>query len=325
MNLSKEIHVMLYSKMVRIRLCEESLVAYIIAGNIKTPCHLYSGQEAIAVGVCANLNEKDIIFGNHRSHGHFLAKGGQLKDLISEVFCKVTGCSRGYGGSMHLIDTNVGMLGSAPIVAGTIPLALGAALACKIRNDDQIAVSFFGDGATNEGVLYESLNFAAVHKLPIIFVCENNYYSTHMPIKECRPNDEIFRIAQPFDIHSSRIDGNDVLEVYKTAKEAVKKCREGNGPCFIECLTYRRRGHVGPDDNVQGTHTDIRPSDEIERWMANDPILRFENYLINNNIVSSQELYVTETDINYEIANAYKSVEKNDFPLENELMNYVFK
>ena len=325
MNLPKELLVTLFQNMVRIRLCEEALVSPILSGDIKTPCHLCSGQEAVAVGICSNLAKKDMIFGNHRSHGHFLAKGGKILDLISEVFCKDTGCSRGRGGSMHLIDNNVGMLGSAPIVAGTISLAVGAALACKIRNSNQIAVSFFGDGATNEGVLYESLNFASVNKLPIIFVCENNFYSTHMSIRECRPNDEIFRIAEPFNIPSSRIDGNDVLAVYEKAKEAVENCRKGDGPYFIECLTYRQRGHVGPDDNVQGTHTDIRPVEEIKTWMKKDPITIFEDYLVKNRLMSSNDLAEIKTGITSEIVDALNYVNNADSPYEQELMNYVYK
>ncbi|MEN6508299.1 MAG: thiamine pyrophosphate-dependent dehydrogenase E1 component subunit alpha, partial [Smithella sp.] len=155
--------------MLRIRFAEESFVDPILRGEIRCPCHLYSGEEAIAAGLCASLNDRDYVFGNHRSHGHFLAKGGSLQELVAEIYCRETGCSRGRGGSMHLIDPAVGMLGAAPIVAGTISLAVGAALASSIRRDKRVAVSFFGDGATGEGVLYESMNFASLRKLPIIF------------------------------------------------------------------------------------------------------------------------------------------------------------
>lgn len=265
--------------MLRIRLCEESFVAPILNGEVHTPCHLYSGEEAIAVGICSALSTDDYIFGNHRSHGHFLAKGGSMKEMAAEIYCRVEGCSKGRGGSMHLIAPDIGMLGSAPIVAGTISLAVGAALASSIRDDGRrVAVSFFGDGATGEGVLYESLNFAALKKLPIIFACENNMYATHMPIRECRVNQPISRIAEPFGIEIHAVDGNDVLKVHEASQKAVESCRRGNGPVFMEFMTYRFRGHVGPDDNIQGSHTDIRPKEEIAVWMENDPIKKFESY-----------------------------------------------
>ncbi|HOO50524.1 MAG TPA: thiamine pyrophosphate-dependent dehydrogenase E1 component subunit alpha, partial [Alphaproteobacteria bacterium] len=221
----KETLLSLLTMMLRIRMFEESLVDPILRGEVRTPCHLYSGQEAIAVGICTALSKDDHVFGNHRSHGHFLAKGGSMKALAAEIYCRESGCSRGRGGSMHLIDPNVGMLGSAPIVAGTISLAVGAALASSIRKDGRVAVSFFGDGATGEGVLYESLNFSALKKLPLIFACENNLYATHMPIRECRVDIPISKIAEPFDIKRYTVDGNDVLQVYEVSQKVVEICR----------------------------------------------------------------------------------------------------
>ncbi len=267
--------VTLFRMMVRIRCFEEDLVESILSGDIHTPCHLCSGQEAVAVGLCTALLKSDYIFGTHRSHGHFLAKGGSMKALAAEVYCREAGCSRGRGGSMHLIDPDSGMMGSAPIVAGTISLAVGAALASSIRKDNRVTVSFFGDGATGEGVLYESLNFAALKKLPIIFACENNLYATHMPIRECRVNQPISKIAEPLGIKTYCVDGNDVLQVYDAGLQAVETCRSGEGPVFMEFMTYRLRGHVGPDDNIQGFHTDIRPKDEIAMWQQKDPIMKF--------------------------------------------------
>jgi len=208
---SKDFLINLYKGMLRIRLCEESLVEPILKGDIKTPCHLCSGQEAIAVSVCSALEERDYVFGNHRSHGHYLAKGGSMRELIAEIYCKETGCSRGRGGSMHIIYPEKGVMGTAPIVGGTISLAVGAALAFSIRKENRVVVSFFGDGAVGEGVLYESLNFASLKKLPIIFACENNLYSTHMSIKECHANNNIFQTAKPFCIESYRVNGNNVL------------------------------------------------------------------------------------------------------------------
>ncbi len=186
----------LYKTMLRIRVCEESFVDPILKGEIKCPVHLYTGEEAVATGVCANLDNKDYVFGGHRSHGHYLAKGGDMKRMVAEIYGKETGCAKGRGGSMHIVDTKVGMMGAVPIVAGTVSIATGSALASKIRKEKRVAVSFFGDGAVGEGVLHESLNFAALKKLPIIFACENNFYSTHMPIREIRPNSkEIHELA----------------------------------------------------------------------------------------------------------------------------------
>jgi len=315
----------LYQTMLRIRLCEESFVQPILDGDVHCPVHLYSGEEAIADRICASLNKTDYIFGNHRSHGHFLAKGGSMNELAAEIYCKETGCSRGRGGSMHLIDPDVGMMGSAPIVAGTISLALGAALAASIRNDKRVAVSFFGDGATGEGVLYESLNFAALKKLPILFVCENNFYSTHMPISECRPNNDIFKIGIPFDIVSCKVDGNDVLKVYEASRKAVELCRNDNGPVFIECVTYRLRGHVGPDDNIQGAHTDIRPEEEIEEWRKKDPIINLEKCLLDNGVLSESEVSEIKKEIDHEIRNAHVFANKSPYPEESKLKAYVFK
>jgi TPP-dependent pyruvate/acetoin dehydrogenase alpha subunit len=322
---SKKFLIDLYKTMVRIRLCEESLVEPILNGEVRCPVHLYSGEEAIATGVCAALSKEDYIFGTHRSHGHYLAKGGGMGELIAEIYGKETGCSRGRGGSMHIIDPDKGMMGSAPIVAGTISLALGAALAASIRKENRVAVCFFGDGATGEGVLYESLNFAALKCLPIVFICENNLYSTHMPIGECRSNLPISYIGKPFGISSVRINGNDVLKVYETAKEAVKLCREGRGPIFIECITYRLRGHVGPDDNIQGAHTDIRPHMEIEKWRKKDPIPNFRRYLIRNAIAKKDELVRIEQMAQKEVHDAHVFTKNSPHPKQMDIEKYVFK
>ena len=315
----------LYQTMLLIRVCEESLVEPILNGEVRCPVHLYSGQEAIAAGVCAALNEKDYIFGTHRSHGHYLAKGGSVKALIAEIYGKESGCSGGRGGSMHVCDTAHGILGAVPIVAGTVSLAVGCALAAKMKKERSVTVSFFGDGATGEGVLYESMNFAALKKLPVIFICENNFYSTHLPIRECRPANNIFKIGIPFCIPSFRIDGNDVLKVYETAKKSVQNCRKGKGPVFIEALTYRQRGHVGADDNVQGSHTDIRPKKEIEDWKKKDPVSRLEKYLIKNKVLSGQDLNKIKQDIRFEVESAYIFSQNSRYPKREDLKKHVFK
>jgi len=324
-NYPKRVLQKLYISMLRIRLCEESLVGPIRTGEIRCPVHLYSGEEAVAAGVCKALGQKDYVFSTHRSHGHYIAKGGRINELIAEVYGRETGSSRGRGGSMHLVDRGKGILGSAPIVAGTIPLAVGAALTAKIRKDGRVVVSFFGDGATGEGVLYESLNFAALNKLPIIFACENNFYSTHMPIREYRPNEKIADIANPFGITTRSVDGNNVLKVFEASCRAVFQCRSGLGPVFIEFLTYRLRGHVGPDDEVQGNRTDIRPPKEIADWRRRDPIARLRRYILRHGIFDRNELTTMETQIAGEVRCAHEFARRCPHPDPKELTEYVFR
>ena len=315
----------LYRTMLRIRLCEESLVAPIVSGEVRCPVHLYSGEEAVATGVCAALESTDYVFGSHRSHGHYLAKGGDMRALVAEVFCKASGCAKGRGGSMHLLAPEVGMIGAAPIVAGTISLAVGAALASRVRHDRRVSVAFFGDGAAGEGVLYESMNLASLKKLPVLFVCENNLYSTHMPIRECRISEEIYRVAEPFGIQALRVDGNDVLAVYAAAHDSVESCRLGSGPVFLECLTYRLRGHVGPDDNIQGDHTDIRPPEEVAAWKAKDPLLRLAAALEARGAAGNSALEALRLDVEEEVRGAVLSARHDSFPSAEELEYHVYQ
>ncbi|MFA6034151.1 MAG: thiamine pyrophosphate-dependent dehydrogenase E1 component subunit alpha [Myxococcota bacterium] len=325
MNLSKARLIRLYRSMVRIRECEESFVPPILDGSIRCPAHLYTGEEAVAAGVCANLKRTDAVFGTHRSHGHFLAMGGSMKALVAELYGKRSGCSRGRGGSMHITDPRVGFIGAAPIVAGTISLTTGAGLAFAASGGGRVAVCFFGDGATGEGALYESMNFAAVRRLPVLFVCENNYYSTHLPIRECRVKDTIAEMAVPIGMASASVDGNDVLEVLETARRAVEGCRAGEGPFFLECRTYRMRGHVGPDDNVQGTHTDIRPASEIEAWRERDPLKLFRDLLLKEKDATAAELKKVKKDALKEVAEAHRAAIADRYPDPRELKRYVFK
>ncbi len=325
MKYSHELLDYLYRTMVRIRLCDESLVSPIINREVRCPCHLSSGQEAVAAGICASLTDADYVWGTHRSHGHFLAKGGSIAELVAEIYGCETGCSRGRGGSMHLIDLEHGVLGAAPIVAGTISLAMGAALASIIRGNNRVSVSFFGDGATGEGVLYECLNFAALKRLPMVFVCENNFYATHMPVRECRVENNIYKIGEPFCISSYEVDGNDVLAVYEVGRKAIDQCRQSMGPAFIECLTYRFRGHVGPDDNIQGDHTDIRPREEVEAWLQKDPISRFRDYLVNQGLVDPKILDDISREVELEVTQAHAFAKESPHPDRKDLTRYVFR
>jgi TPP-dependent pyruvate/acetoin dehydrogenase alpha subunit len=321
-NIQEDILVNIYSRMLRIRKFEERVGDLVSEGKIQTPCHLYIGQEAVAVGVCFSLHQNDYVFSTHRSHGHYIAKGGNIKKLMAEIFCKATGCSKGRGGSMHVTAPEVGFLGSSAIVGGSIPLAVGVALASSIQGNGQVAIAFFGDGAVCEGVFYESLNFASLKKLPVIFICENNFYSTHMHISKVLADTEIYKKAEPFKIPGVRIDGNNVVNVFKETKKAVEYARRGNGPTLIECLTYRWRGHVGPSWDLDKP---IRPKEEVMWWVNNCPIKRLEEFLMKEGILSDQEKEHIHSEIAEETEEAVSFAVESPYPEADGLLSKVFK
>lgn len=311
----------MYVTMLRIRIFEERAADLLVTNEIKCPTHLYIGEEAIAAGVCAALRKEDYIFGTHRSHGHYLAKGGDMKAMMAELFGKQTGCSRGRGGSMHLVAPEVGFLGSAPIVSGTIPLAVGSALASKLRGEDCVSVAFFGDGALEEGTSHESLNLAAHRKLPVIFVCENNFYSSHLSLLERRAEDNIPKTAEAHGMRGVRLDGNDVIEVYGAAVEAVRRARSREGPTLLECRTYRWRGHVGPSWDID---VGVKRKDELSEWLKKDPVTRLKERLLQQG-VRSEELEKISKDVQQEVEEAIAFAREAPYPNEQELMHYVFK
>ncbi len=313
----------LYTTMQRIRQCEESFVDPINSREVLCPVHMSCGHEAVATGVCAALRKSDTVFGTHRSHGHYLAKGGSLRDMVAEIYCRETGCAKGRGGSMHVTSPEHGVLGIAPIVGGTISLSVGAAMASWASGKKDVSVSFFGDGATGEGVLAESMNFAAIYHLPAIFVCENNLYSTHLPIRECRATNTIFELAHAYGFEGWRVDGNDVLAVYEAAKKAVDLCRAGKGPVLLECMTYRLRGHVGPDDNIQGTRTDIRPKKELAAWRKRDPLILASTAFRETHGIPAGDLKRIERTVAAEVADAHAFARTSPFPAHQTVLDYV--
>lgn len=292
----------LLQAMLRIRRIEEALAVRYAEQEMRCPMHLCIGQEAIAVGVCAGLSVKDVVFGNHRAHGHYLAKGGSLNALVAELYGCSTGCCGGRGGSMHLIDLEAGFLGSTPIVGGTVPLAVGAAWAAVLKNENRVSVVFFGDGCFEEGVMHESLNFAALHRLPIIFICENNEFSVYTHLSERQPQRLIYRLAEAHGMTSYTGDGNDVEEVLAIADRAVGLARQGNGPQFIELHTYRWREHCGPnfDDDLN-----YRSEAEIENGLKDCPIVRFTAKLKQSMPTIGAEVERFEAEIREEIATAF--------------------
>ena len=277
-----------YSQMFRIREAEKIIALGKKEGKIKGPVHLGIGQEAIAVGVSHSLKSTDKVFSGHRSHAHLLALGSNSRRLFAEILGRSTGLSRGMGGSMHLIDKEVGFLGSVPIVAGTVPLAVGSALASKLRKDKSVAISYLGDGAIEEGVVHESLNLAKVIGCPVIFIMENNLFSSHMHISLRQPSDLTARFAEANNIYNETIDGNDVIKVALSIKNAVNNARQDLSPAFIECVTYRWLGHVDWREDIDVGVS--RSKIEVNEWKKRDPISRLEKTLLKNQILNSRQI-----------------------------------
>jgi len=312
----------LLKTMMRIREFEERIADLISDKKIITPCHLYTGQEAVATGVCHALRKDDYVFGTHRSHGHYIAKGGNLNAAMAEIFGRSTGCSKGRGGSMHLVAPEVGILGTSSIVAGSLPIAVGTALAESIRGSGRVTAVFHGDGVPEEGIWHESANLAALRKLPIIFVCENNLYCTHMALDKRRVHDNLHRIAGEHGLESVVVDGNNVLNVHYAARDAVKRVRGGIGPAFIECRTYRWRGHVGPNYDVD---LGLRSQEELEAWKGRCPIRSFSGYLVSIGIVTVEDVEKMQWEVAREIDEAVSYSEGSPFPEVADLTRYVFK
>jgi TPP-dependent pyruvate/acetoin dehydrogenase alpha subunit len=308
-------------RMLVIRRVEEIIADGVKDGIIRCPCHLAIGQEACAVGIALVLTPLDRCFGAHRSHGHFLALGGNARGLFAEVLGRDTGVSRGMGGSMHLVDRSVGLYGTVPIVSATIPIAVGAGLASKMDKDGSIAVSFFGDGATEEGVFHESMNLASVLRAPVLFVCENNLFSSHLRIGLRQPHDSTARFADAHKMPSRRVDGNDLLAVWTAAGELVTPMRESGGPAFIELVTYRWRGHVGwRDDEDVG----VARKHDLPEWKRRDPIGRFATGLFSAGFLSEDELARMNKEIDDELRNDWDSALKDPTPEPSALLDRVY-
>ena len=318
--LDLDLKISMYTSMVLIRQSEEAIADLVESKEIKTPCHLYIGQEAIAVGVCAALNKDDYIWGAHRSHGHYLAKGGDLNQMMAEIFGRKTGCAGGRGGSMHLCAPEVGIPGTVPLVAATIPLATGSGMASKLRKDGRISVPFFGDGATEEGHFHESINMAALYNLPVVFVCENNMYASHLQLLERRPADNLQKIGDLYEIPGLRIDGNDVIAVYEATRTAVERAKKGEGPSFLECRTYRWLGHVGHDRNLD---VGVKRRDELEEWLPKDPVARLRNQLIEEGVDTS-EIERIDQGLRADIETALAFARNSPYPKNDSLLNHVF-
>ena len=305
----------IYYRLVKIRLVEEAIAKEYANQEMRCPVHLSIGQEAVAVGVLSNFNDQDVIFSTHRCHSHYLGKGGDLNAMIAELYGKQNGCANGLGGSMHLFDKKVSMLGASAIVGGSIPLAVGAALSFKLSNAPYIAAPFFGDGATEEGVFHECLNFAALKNLPVIFVCENNFASISSTLEARRPLDNIFKHGELYGIPGYSVDGNDVIKVHEVAKRAVQQAKRNGGPSLIEARTYRMMEHCGPkEDKSSG----IRTPEVWQNWKTNCPIRRFEKYCQEHKLLDLKEQESIKTGVFEEIKAAFEFAKSGEEAVNTE-------
>jgi TPP-dependent pyruvate/acetoin dehydrogenase alpha subunit len=306
-----------YRALYRIRRVEEEIAAVYPTDKIKSPVHLSIGQEAVSVGVCEALGRDDVVFGTYRSHALYLAKGGDLPKMIAELYGKLDGCAKGKGGSMHLIDVAARVMGASAVVGTTIPQAVGFAYALKLQRKDSVVVSVFGDGAVDEGVFHESLNFAALKSLPIIFVCENNLYAIHTHQLQRQKLGNICERARVHGMPAEQIPDNDVVGIYEKMNEAVGRLRSGQpGPFFFECLTYRLKEHVGPSEDFQ---LGYRSREEAEPWIKTDPIKQLGDRL------DPQRRREIETAVEVEIRDAFAFAERSPFPQAAELYTDVFE
>ena len=314
----KKVLLEMLSTMTKIRLFESELQKFFAAGKIPGFVHLYLGEEAVATGACAALKQTDMITSTHRGHGHCLAKGGDLKLMMAEIYGRSTGYCKGKGGSMHIADFNIGILGANGIVGGGGPLAVGAAFSCQYKDTKGVCACFFGDGASNQGTTQESLNMASAWKLPVIFINENNGYGISCPQSKSMAITDIADRAAGYDMPGVVIDGNDVLAVYEAVTMAVERARKGQGPSLIECKTYRWRGHFEGDACV------YRSEKELEEWKAKDPIPRFAKKLVESGTATQAELDAITASVAAEIEAAVKFAEDSPFPKPEDLLEDVY-
>ncbi len=318
-----KVAIQLFQCMKLIRFVEEAIANRYSEQKMRCPTHLSIGQEAVAAGVCLSLNRDDQVFGTHRSHAHYIAKGGDIKAMIAEIYGKTTGCSSGKGGSMHLVDLSVGFMGSTSIVGNTIPVGVGAALANRLHKNGRISCVFFGDAAVEEGVFHESANFAVLKKLPVLFVCENNLYSVYSPLKVRQPEGrEIWKFAAAYGMPSDHGDGNDALEVFEKAQTALEHIRRGDGPYFLEFATYRWREHCGPNfDNDLGYRTE----EEYLSWKEKDPLKLLELQLLGQGIIRRDDIEEMRVNIQQEVDQAFDFAERSPFPDPKEAFTGLYR
>jgi acetoin:2,6-dichlorophenolindophenol oxidoreductase subunit alpha len=307
----------LFGGMLTIRRFEEAVTELYYGGEIPGGVHLYIGEEAIAVGACSSLNKDDFITSTHRGHGHLIAKGGDIKLMMAELLGKKSGYCKGKGGSMHIADLELGILGANGIVGGGIPIAVGAGYSAKLRGTEQICLAFFGDGASNEGAFHESLNMSSAWALPLIFLCENNKFGVSTRISRITNIEDLSKRANGYGIPGVRVDGMDVLEVEETAKKAIERARKGLGPTLIVADTFRYRGHF------EGDKVNYWEEKELKEWMEKDPVRNTKNILLSEGVPES-EFEAIEKEIKIKIDDAVKFARVSDFPKGEEALEDLF-
>jgi pyruvate dehydrogenase E1 component alpha subunit len=318
LNLTKEKLVYMFRKMVEIRFFEEKVFDLYAQNLVPGTIHLYAGEEAVAIGVCAALERDDYITSTHRGHGHCIAKGADLKRTMAEILGKETGYCKGKGGSMHIADFSIGMLGATAVVGAGIPIAVGAGLSIKLRKTRQVVACFFGEGASNQGTFHEGINMASVWRLPVIFVCENNLYAMGTRQSRVMNIENIADRATAYGIPGVVVDGNDVLAVYEATVKAVERARKGEGPTLIECKTYRHKGHSRVDP------AKYRPKEEVEEWLAKDPIKRFKEKLLQEGAITEAEIQQIEQEVAAEIDAAVRFAMESPYPEPEEALEDVY-
>jgi TPP-dependent pyruvate/acetoin dehydrogenase alpha subunit len=323
MDVGKDLLLDMYRAMTRIRMFEAKVRDLATANEIPGFVHVSIGEEASAAGTCAALRTTDRITSTHRGHGHLIAKGGKLAQMMAEIYGKRAGYCKGKGGSMHIVDFSLGILGANGIVGAGLPIATGSALASVVAGRDDVTVCFFGDGASNEGTFHESLNLAAVWKLPVVYVCENNGFGEFTPMQTVTSVKDIAVRAQAYGIPGHIVDGNDVLEVYRYASEAVARARHGEGPTLLECKTYRWEGHVVGEQAFLGSGA-YRSEKEVEEWKARCPIVRFEKFAAETGKISAAELERIRAETADELEQAVKFARESPLPDPSEVTDDVF-
>lgn len=308
-------------KMLLIRKAEEKIAEHVESGLIKCPCHLGIGQEAIGTAVAMVIRKTDRSFGAHRSHTHYLALNEDTYSLFAEVLGKYDGCSHGMGGSMHIVDNENGFKGSVPIVGATIPIATGAGLAAKMDKNGDISISYFGDGACEEGVLHESLNMASIMKLPVLYVCENNLFSSHLHIDLRQPSNSTSRFAAAHQIKFATVDGNDVTGMYRLLLKEIEGMRANSTPFFLEAYTYRWRGHVGHREDID---VGVKRGDDLKAWKLRDPIQRLVESLLESNYMSNSEYKLLIEEINEKVESDWLKASLASYPEPNFLLKPVY-
>ncbi len=312
----------MYRCALRIRMVEQEIVDRYSEQEMRCPTHICIGQEGAPTGVSAHLKRDDAVFSAHRSHGHYLAKNADLKEMIAEIYGRETGCARGKGGSQHLIDLDAGFMGSAPILASTISVGVGYAWAAKQRGEDKIVVIYFGDGATEEGAFHEAMNFAGVFKLPVLFVCENNLYSVHSKMDIRQPEGRrVCDVGAAHGVAGSIGDGNNIDTVWEMAGKAIAEIRAGGGPQILEFMTYRWKEHCGPNEDL---NLNYRSQEEFDAWVEKDPVAVYEECLRAEGVLSDEALTTYRTEIADEVSQAFDFAKNSPFPPTDQLFDFVY-